>query len=835
MAPRAPRLLTTFSAAALLVFAAPEPASRGGSSGFEQSVQPVLKRNCHGCHNPALKSGDLDLASFKDASSIATGLAEWEKVATKLRDGTMPPKGVPRPPQADVEAAAAWIQSEIQRIELAAKPDPGRVTARRLNRAEYDNTIRDLLGLDLRLAGEFPQDDSGYGFDNIGDVLSLSPVLFEKYINAAETAVKTALFGPGEVKPSVIRSQPPGREFELLPKAQKEYDETGLSMPNALHATMRFPADGEYTFRAALEGRRPAGSEPVNVGIWIDGKQAATLTIDAKPDFASIDLFGAQAETRLSLPAGEHWVAASILKIYEGLPPEYEGPNPTRRPVPPARDPLARVRIPPDATPEQADKIKKEAIRRAQLFRVPANRVWVHWVEAVGPYEAKPVPAAETRRRILTCGHLDGKHAAPCDRAVIGAFARRAFRRTLAAGELRPYVNLAAQARRDGASYDESLAAALQAILVSPDFLYRIEKTTAAGPEASAKPIDHFALASRLSYFLWSSMPDDELLRVAGNGTLRRPAVLEAQVRRMLRDPKAAALTANFAGQWLELRRLESVAPDREKFPQFDEYLRMSMRQETERFFTNLLREDRSIVALLNGRYSFLNEKLAAFYGIEGVKGPEFRRVDFDAATPRGGILTHASVLTVSSYATRTSPVLRGKWILENLLNEPVPPPPPNVQLLEEAKIGVGASLRKQMEEHRTNPACASCHAKMDPIGFGFENYSAIGQWRHKDGEFAIDASGILPDGREFRGPADFTSLVVGDKDKFAEAVAEKMLTYALGRGLERYDRRTVREIARKSAGGGYRFSSMVLEIVKSLPFQMTRPDRANKEESRKQ
>ncbi|MEZ5404223.1 MAG: DUF1592 domain-containing protein [Bryobacteraceae bacterium] len=815
--------LTAACFLAVLLAAAPNPPGRGAADteAFEKTVLPLLKRNCYACHNANLKSGDVDLSAFKDAASIGSDLEIWEKAATKLRDGTMPPKGAPRPPQADVEAVAGWIGQEISRIELAAKPDPGHVTARRLNRAEYDNTIRDLLGLDLRLAEEFPQDDSGYGFDNIGDVLSLSPVLFEKYMKAAETAVKTALFGPGEIKPSVFRSQPPGREFELLKKAEKDYDETGLSMPNALHATMRFPAEGEYVVRAALEGRRPTGSEPVYIGIWVDGKQVSTLTIDAKFDGASIDLFGAQAEAKLRLPAGEHWIAATILKIYEGLPPDYEGPNPTSRKLPPPRDPLARVRIPPGATPEQVEKIKKEAIRRAQLFRVPANRVWVHWVEALGPYDVKPA-SNESRKRLLVCGHFDGTHTAACARTVIAPFARRAFRRPVGAAELRPYLQLAAQARRDGASFDESLAVALQAILVSPDFLFRIEKTAAAKPDA-VQPIDQWALASRLSYFLWSSMPDGELMRAAGAGTLRKPEVIEAQVRRMLRDPKAQALVENFAGQWLELRRLESVSPDREKFPQFDEYLRMSMRKETETFFAHLMREDRSIVDLLDAKYSFLNEKLAEFYGIQGVTGPEFRRVDFDANMPRGGVLTHASVLTVSSYATRTSPVLRGKWILENLLNEPIPPPPPNVPLLDEAKIGADASLRKQMEQHRTNPTCASCHAKMDPIGFGFENYSAIGQWREKDGKWEIDPAGTLPDGREFKGPADLTALVVHDKARFAEAVTDKMLTYALGRGLERFDRRTVRGIVERAGVSGYRFSALVLEVVKSLPFQMTR------------
>ncbi|MEZ5355318.1 MAG: DUF1592 domain-containing protein [Bryobacteraceae bacterium] len=829
MEPRASQCAPALAALAVFAgVAGSAPTDQAVTGQFEKSVRPLLQRSCYGCHNSKVKSGDLDLVAFKTVDSLGGDLEAWEKVATKLADGTMPPKGVPRPPQAEVEATSNWIRGEIKRIELTSKPDPGRVTARRLNRAEYNNTIRDLTGLDLRPAEDFPQDDSGYGFDNIGDVLSLSPVLLEKYMKAAETVVKTALSGAGEVKPMAIRAQPPGREFELFPQARSDYDTSGLSMPNALHAMMRFPAEGEYVFKAALEGRRPTGSEPVYVGIWVDGKQVSTLTIDAKTDGASIDLFGAQAETRLRLPAGEHWIAATVLRIYEGLPSDYGGPNPTRRPVPPPRDPMRRVKIPEGATPEEIEKIRKEAIRRAQLFRVPANRVWVHWVEALGPYDSKIEPPIESRKRILTCGHVDGKHVTSCDRTVLSQFARRAFRRTVTAAELRPYLELAASARRDGAGYEEALGVALQAILVSPDFLFRIEKT-GVGSAKGPQPVNSFALASRLSYFLWSTMPDDELLRVAEQGGLRKAPVLQAQVKRMLRDPKALSMVENFAGQWLELRRLESVSPDREKF-EFDEYLRMSMRKETELFFANLMREDRSILELLNGRYSFLNQKMAEFYGVKGVTGPEFRRVEFDATVPRSGVLTQASVMTVSSYATRTSPVLRGKWILENLLNEPIPPPPPNVPLLEEATIGAAASLRKQMEQHRTNPACASCHAKMDPIGFGFENFNAIGQWRDKDGKFEIDPSGTLPDGRNFKGPEDLKALLMGDKDRFTEAMTDKMLTYALGRGLERYDRRTIREIAGRVAANEYRFSSLVMEIVKSLPFQMTREDHASEE-----
>lgn len=816
-----------------LAAAGPAPKPAASSEQFDKSVRPVLQKSCYACHNEKLQSGDLNLMAFKTADSVAHDTEAWEKVATRMVDGTMPPKGMPRPAQSDVEAIAKWIREEVTRVELAAKPDPGRVTARRLNRAEYNNTIRDLLGVDFRPADDFPQDDSGYGFDNIGDVLSLSPVLLEKYLKAAESAVRLAIHGQEQVKPTALRAQPPGREFPLSPKPEKEYDETGLSMPGALHATMRFPADGMYTVRVALEGRRPAGSVPLQIGLWLDGKLATTIQIDGKFDGGSIDLFGAQAETKMRIPAGEHWVAGSVLKLYEGLPASYGGPNPSTLPMPPSRDPFRNLRIPDGATPEQIAKLKEEAAKRAERGRVPANRVWVHYIEAQGPFDQQIAQPVESRKRVFACGHIDGKHVAGCERKILSQFAYRAFRRPVNATELTAYQNLVAATRKQGASFEDSIAAGLQAILVSPDFLFRIERTDAAATKKNVAaatpdvlPISQHALAARLSYFLWSSTPDDELLRAADQGTLRKPAVLTAQVKRMLQDPKARALVENFAGQWLELRRLESAAPDREKFPEFDDYMRMSMRQETELFFANLIAKDLSLLEMIDGKYSFVNEKLAKLYGLQGVKGHEFRRVDL-AGTPRGGVLTQASVLTVSSYATRTSPVLRGKWIMENFLNEPIPPPPPNVPTLEEEKIGASGSLRSQMEQHRSNPVCSSCHAKMDPIGFGFENFNAIGQFRTEDGKFPIDASGTLPDGRSFKGAEELKVLLGKDAGKFAECVTDKMLTYALGRGLERYDRRTVKAIANNIAAKDYRFSSLVLEIVNSLPFQMARQERS--------
>jgi hypothetical protein len=374
-----------------------------------------------------------------------------------------------------------------------------------------------------------------------------------------------------------------------------------------------------------------------------------------------------------------------------------------------------------------------------------------------------------------------------------------------------------------GDSFEEGIVQAIQAMLVSPHFLFRIEQDRRLAKTEEIYQISQHDLASRLSYFLWSSMPDDELLRLADEQALRKPGALEAQVKRMLKDPKSQALAENFGGQWLELRKLESVKPERERFPDFEEYLRMSMRRETEMFFENIIRQDRSIVDFIDADYTFLNERLARFYKIPNVAGPEFRQVSLAGNSERGGVLTHASVLTVSSYATRTSPVLRGKWILENILNAPPPPPPPDVPNLDEAKIGSSMTLRQQLEEHRKNATCAACHARMDPLGFGLENFNAIGQWRTQDGKFPVDSSGTLPDGRSFSGPQELKVILKADRDAFARGLTEKLLTYALGRGLERYDRPAVKKIATRVEANDYRFSSLALEIVNSLPFQYRR------------
>ena len=805
---------------------------------FTDTVKPFLFRNCYQCHNERRTRGNLDLKKYADTASVLADPNTWEHVLLKIRTGEMPPEDEPRPTPAQLRLVTAWVDAQILRADRTTPPDPGRVTIRRLNRTEYNNTVRDLLGVHLTPADDFPQDDSGYGFDNIADVLSLPPVLMERYLVAAERVTRAALFGVPPIKPTLVRRQPRTRTVQPLEQPPATYDATGLSLPNAVHTLYRFPADGEYTFRVVTGGTRPAASAPVELALWIDGRQvrAGTLDPEASASFFTYkqDLGGKSVDMRVRVPAGEHWVAASVARLFEGLPASYGGPNPSLRSAP------AAVFSPPaDASPEKLERLRKQ-FDEQQAERVPANDARVAAIEIGGPYAQASAPAAETLARIFVCGHRTGAHGPACRRRIVSTMARRAFRRPVAPAEVATYDGLAALAQGRGESLEESLAIAIQAMLVSPDFLFRIERDRQAsasrdgskGEHAGIVPdappaspagtlISDHELAARLSYFLWASMPDAALHQLADRGQLRNPVVLEHEVRRMLQDDKARTLVNEFGGQWLQIRALESAAPDKERFPAFDDYLRFSMRQETELFFASIIREDRSIFDFLTAPYTFVNERLARHYGIDGVAGPGFRRIEVPAG--RGGVLTHASVLTVSSYATRTSPVLRGKWILENLLDAPPPDPPPGVANLNEAKAGESASVRQQLEVHRSDPTCAACHRRMDPLGFGLENYDAIGAWRASDAGMPIDATGQLPDGRTFDGPVALRSILEREHDAFARALTVKLLTYALGRGLTSSDRQTVRTIARALPAHDYRFSGLVLEIVRSAPFQRRR------------
>jgi uncharacterized protein DUF1592/uncharacterized protein DUF1588/uncharacterized protein DUF1587/uncharacterized protein DUF1585/uncharacterized protein DUF1595 len=814
---------------------APAPIINAASvKGFEGTVKPFLSEYCYPCHgNKGEPKNGLNLQSFQLADTLIGQRDHWEDVIGMLRRGDMPPMEEEQPEESRRQAVAAWLEHELARIDRVTPPDPGRVTARRLNRAEYNNTIRELLGVDLRPADDFPQDDAGYGFDNIADVLSLSPVLMEKYLTAADAVARTAVFGPASLKPTLTRLRSDGRKNGDARVFPLDYDVTGISLPNAFHAVHRIPVEGEYLIKVFLGGQRPANSDPISVSLWIDDRETLTVVHDQEKygrfDLDRQDFGGQTTEFRIRLTAGEHRIAVAIPRIFEGLPARFYGPNPSKRPDPP------RTFTPPANAPPERITLLKQRFDEAQaeIDKIPFNGVRVANVEVGGPYSQVSTASSASRARVYTCGHADGQHQPACARRIMTSLARRAFRRPVSAAEIEQYVSLVREAQQEEQSFEEGLVVGISALLVSPDFLFRIERDRPLAPAATSHRISQHELATRISYFLWSSMPDDRLRRAADAGTLRNPIVLGTEIRRMLQDPRSRALAENFGGQWLQFRALESVTRDRQRFPEFEDYLRLSMRRETELFVEHIIRDDRSILDFIDGRYSFVNERLARHYGIPGVTGPEFRRVDL-TGTPRGGVVTHGSVLTVSSYATRTSPVLRGKWILENLLNAPPPEPPADVPNLDEAGIGTSASVRMQLEEHRKNPVCASCHKRMDPLGFGLENFDAVGAWRTMDGKLPIDSAGVLPDGRKFSGPGELRTILSTDRDAFARALTSKLLTYALGRGLERYDTKTVKTIASRLPASEYRFSALVLEIVKSLPFQSRRPSQETETPTRK-
>jgi hypothetical protein len=795
-------------------------------AGFETVVKPFLSQNCFTCHGNKKQEKELNLQALS-ASAFADHLERWTEVSEKLRHSEMPPVEEEQPAEEDRQAVAVWLTREIERIDRETPPNPGRVTARRLNRTEYNNTIRDLLGVDVRPADDFPQDDAGYGFDNIADVLSLSPVLMEKYVSAADRVTRIALFGQPSRKPTLTRLRSDGRRVVETRTVPAAYDLTGLSLPNAFHVIHRIPVDGEYLLRIVLGGVRPAASEPLTIAVWVDEQQLKTITYDPEgtASFADDrqDLAGQAIEVRVDLKAGDRWLSVAIPRMFEGLPARYAGPKPSKRPE------TKREFTPPaDAPPERVAQLRKRfETSQAELEKLPLNGVRISNIDIAGPYSQATGPSRDSLTKIYTCGHPNGPHDRTCPSKIITSLAQRAFRRPVTAAELEKYIDLVRLAQAQEGSFEEGLAVGIQALLVSPDFLFRIERDrpTKAARERQgrggvvARPLSQHELAARLSYFLWASMPDAELRRAADQSLLRQPAALAAQVSRMLRDPKAHALAEHFGGQWLQFRALESMTRDRERFPEFEEYLRLSMRRETQMFVEHIIRDDRSILDFIDGRYSFLNERLARHYDIANVSGPAFRRVDL-TGTPRGGVLTQASVLAVSSYATRTSPVLRGKWILDNLLDAPPPDPPADVPNLDEAAIGTSASMREQLEAHRKNPTCASCHRRMDPLGFGLENFDAVGAWRTMDGKFPVDATGVLPDGRTFKGPEELRAILTSDRDAFARCLTSKLMTYALGRGLERYDAKTVKLVASRLPVKNYRFSALVLEIVNSLPFK---------------
>jgi mono/diheme cytochrome c family protein len=733
------------------------------AAAFAAVTKGLFEETCSECHNATDLAGGLDVGLYTSVESLEADRDRWDVILTKLKSQEMPPEDVYRP-DAEIASLVTFLEKEFARADALMPPDPGRVTARRLNRAEYTNTIRDLLAIEFRADRNFPTDDSGDGFDNIGDVLTVSPVLMEKYLSAAGRIAARALNAEPLPKPVEV-------EYSLRFKSLRRLD------PSNVEATHRFDFDADYDLKIGFPGQRAKDAAPVTLGLWVDGKLAHTTTIETKP--SGLVYFNPYSEQtiRVSVPEGDHTLRLGFID-----------------------DPFVKT------------------LAKEDIYKDTVNK-WIGAVTIIGPFATtgeKP-----SRKRILVCDPASGP---ACVDRILATLARRAYRRPITGTEIAALRRFVTLATKDGASVEEGIALALQAMLVSPHFLFHIEHDRYPNDPGRAHRISDVELASRLSYFLWNSMPDDELLSTAERRRLSDPQVLEAQVTRMLADPKASAMADNFAGQWLEVRNLDSIKPDPQKFPAWGPELRDAMKTETRLFFDWILRENRPISEFIDARYTFLNEFLASYYGIDGVTGPDFRRVDL--TTPeRGGVLTQGSVLAVSSYPTRTSVVIRGKYILQNILGSPPPPPPPDVPALDEQAVGTTASLRKQMETHRTNAVCASCHARMDPLGFALENYDAIGKWRTMDGGFPVDSSGKLPGGKTFSNAADLRQILSQRQYEFSRTLTEKLLIYSLGRGLARYDRPTVNEITKTLANSGYGFQTLVREVIRSLPFQSRRAE----------
>ena len=741
----------------LLVGAASRPVTiaHAQTADFANTVAPVLKNTCQTCHNPQMASGGLDFTTLR---SLGENREEWEKVLRRLKAGEMPPPGIPKP--AGLPAMVRLIESTFDAADKNAPIDPGRVTARHLNRVEYQNTIRDLLAVNYQATKEFPVDDTGDGFDNIGDILSVSPLLAEKYVAAAETIAQRAMrLTRLPAKPIRETYADDDNYKEVVPFTGTNGAAKRIS-PNAIEATHRVSFDGEYTVQAGLAGGRPGDPKPVTLALWMDGEILKTKEIPMLAPKGKFFTPYEIVEFKAVLPEGIHTFRLSYLNDPEG-----------------------------------------DAMNKATALDAKKNK-YIQLIGFVGP--EKPSEEPESRKKVLVCDPATGP---ACIEKIVSTLATRAWRRPVTKPEIATLTGLYTASRKAGSSIDESLQDVIQTVLSSPNFLFHVERN-----------LGSVELASRLSYFIWRSMPDDALLQAGISGDLLKPAVMDAQIRRMIDDPKSKALAEDFAGQWLEIRNLDSIRPDPDKFPVWGPELRESARTETLMFFDSILRENRPISDFLTARYTFLNEPLAKLYGIEGVQGAQFRRVEL-ASGQRGGILSQASVLAVSSYPSRTSVVLRGKYILDNILGAPPPPPPPNVPTLDENSVGTVLSLRAQMEKHRASPVCASCHSKMDPLGFALENYDAIGRWRDADGKFPVDSSGTLPDGTTFNGPGEMRQVLAGRLPEFAQCLAEKMMVFAIGRGVTPADRRTVQQITRNWEKEGYKFQSLIYEVARSAPF----------------
>jgi mono/diheme cytochrome c family protein len=737
-----------------------------------------LDRYCVTCHNARLKTGGLALDNV-DLADVPAGAAVWERVIRKLRTIQMPPPGRPRPDAAHIDALASWIERSIDR-DAVLRPNPGRTeTIHRLNRAEYHNAVRDLLALDTPVASLLPADDMSYGFDNIAGVLRITPSLLDRYMVAARQISRIAV---GDAAVPVT-----AETFRLKSDLSQDerFDSLPLGTRGGTSIAYQFPLDAAYSINVEPLG---GGPDPHDLEVSIDGARVKLFRVQPRSGMRpgqGYDSEGEAYEVRVPVKAGPHVVAVTFVKKSSAF-------------VESVRQPF----LAPHA----------EGAPRTQ----PA----VASVTITGPYDAQGASDTPSRRRIFVCRATRRAAESDCAKQILATLARHAYRSPVTPEEVAVLLKFYNDGRAKH-GFDGGIEMALRRLLVSPEFLFRIESDPSGVAAGAAYAVGDLELASRLSFFLWSSIPDDELLNAAVKGTLRKPGVIERQIGRMLADPRADALPANFAGQWLQLRTVEGASPNEFLFPNFGENLRRDFRRETELFFQSVVRENRSLLDFLTADYTFVNERLAKHYGIPNIYGGHFRRVTIPDENRRG-LLGQGSFLTLTSLADRTTVVGRGKWILDNVLGAPPPPPPPDAPPLKENENGGKVlSLRQRMEQHRANAACASCHARMDPLGFALENFDATGQWRTRDGDTVIDATAALPDGTRFSGPTGLRNWVTARPEQFATSVTEKLMIYSLGRGLEHYDAPAVRKIVRDSAAGGYKFQSLILGVVKSTPFQM--------------
>ena len=729
------------------------------------NIVSFMDTYCTSCHEGDEAAAELSFEKFQTAAELGQAHATIDKMLRMLRSKKMPPESEPQPPADERKQVTDWLAARLAEVDCADETYAARPTLRRLNRFEYRRTIQDLLGVDFRSALDFPSDEVGHGFDNIGDVLTLSPLHLEKYLAAAEAIVAEAIVVP--VRPRITRRTPRELKGGVLTDTHRELYTNG-----DIHTTYQALFSGAYLVRVRAYATR-GGDELVQIAFVVNDESVHVDEVAASRDEPG------EYEATVNLPQGESALAIRFLNDFY--------------------DPDA-------ADPDRRDR-----------------NLYVVNLEIDGPLDAPlPSPRSDSHRQIFGCGHNDGtEHGAHCAGMIIERLARRAFRRPVSADELQRLLQIASTAQSRGARFEEAIQHVLAAILVSPHFLFRVESLPN-GSATEPQPISQHELATRMSYFLWSSMPDEELFAAAAAGKLHEPGVLRHQVDRMLQDQKSQAIVDQFAMQWLNLGQLVLVEPDPERFPDFDESLRQAMLEESRLFFKTIIRADRSILDLLLADDTLVNGPLAKHYGIDGIEGDEFQPVKL-SGTQRGGVLTQASVLTITSNPTRTSAVKRGKWILENLLGTPPPPPPENVEpLADDNSETLAGTLRQRLEQHRTKLECATCHERMDPLGFALENYDAIGAWRDHELEHPIDSSGRLPDGTQFSGPRQLQEFLYKEKrEEFCRCFAERILTYALGRGLQYQDRCTVDELVESLRQNDYKFSSLVQGIVTSTPFRM--------------